>query len=97
MKRHNPESIGDVLRQLLEESSLQNRMDELKAAGLWKNIVGEHLAAQCSVPLVKNGVMRVGVPNASLRNELQMSRSRLRSIINRTIGKEIITEIKFTS
>ena len=97
MKRHDPESVGDVLRQLLEESSLQARMDELRAAGLWSNIVGEALSSQCSKPLVKNGVMQIGVPNASLRNELHMNRTRIRLLINETIGKETIKEIKFTS
>ncbi|MCH5226047.1 MAG: DUF721 domain-containing protein [Muribaculaceae bacterium] len=97
MQRHDPESVGDVLRQLLEESSLQSRMDELKAANIWPHIVGESLALQCSKPLVKNGVMQIGVPNAALRHELMMNRSRMRALINNTIGKETITEIKFTS
>lgn len=97
MERQAPQSLGEVLRRLLEETSLQDRMDELKAAGLWQNVVGKALAAQCSKPLVKNGVMQIGVPNASLRNELQMNRSSLRALINKSIGKEIITEIKFTS
>lgn len=97
MQRHTPQSIGDVLRNLLEETSLQNRMDELKAADLWKSIAGESLAALTSKPFIKNGIMSIGVPNASLRNELHMNRSRLREIINKKIGKEIISEIKFTS
>ena len=97
MKRYSPQSLGDVLRDLLQETSLQNRMEELRAADLWKSVVGETLAALTSKPFVKNGIMSVGVPNPSLRNELHMSRSRLREIINSHIGKEIITEIRFTS
>ena len=97
MQRHTPQSIGDVLRNFLEETSLQNRMDELKAADLWKTVVGDGLAELTSKPSVKNGVMSVGVPNASLRNELLMNRSSLKDIINKKIGKEVITEIKFTS
>lgn len=97
MKRQDPESVGDVLRQLLEETSLQSRLDELRAANIWKDIVGDYMANQCSKPLVKNSVMQIGVPNASLRHELMMNRSRLREIINKTIGKETISEIKFTS
>ena len=97
MQRHTPESVGDVLRNFLEQTSLQNRMDELKAADLWKSVVGEALTALTSKPLVKNGVMSVGVANASLRNELLMNRTSLRKIINNRMGKEIISEIKFTS
>lgn len=97
MQRYNPQSVGDVLRDLLEQTSLQNRMDELKAADLWKQVAGNAIADLTSRPSVKNGVMSIGVPNASLRNELHMNRTRLREIINRNIGKEVITEIKFTS
>ena len=97
MERHSPQSVGDVLRNLLEETSLQNRMDELKAADLWRKIKGNSIADITSRPTVKNGLMSIGVPNASLRNELHMNRTRLKEIINETIGKEIITEIRFTS
>ena len=97
MQRYDPQSVGDVLRDLLDETSLQNRMDELKAADLWKLVAGPAIAELTSKPYVKNGVMSIGVPNASLRNELLMNRSRLREIINKNIGKEIITEIRFTS
>ena len=97
MQRHTPESVGDVLRNLLEETSLQQRMEELKAIEMWAKIVGPELASLTSRPAVKNGVMQVGVPNASLRNELLMNRSRLMQIINSTLGKQIIKEIRFTS
>lgn len=97
MERRKPQSVGDVLRDLLEETSLQSRMDELKAAELWPKVVGKEIAAQSSRPYVKKGRMQIGVPNASLRNELNINRSRLREIINQNFGKEIITEIRFTS
>ncbi|MCH5241997.1 MAG: DUF721 domain-containing protein [Muribaculaceae bacterium] len=97
MQRYTPQSVGDVLRDLLEQTSLQNRMDELKAADMWKRVAGNAIANLTGKPNVKNGVMYIGVPNASLRNELHMNRTRLREIINQNIGKEIITEIKFTT
>lgn len=97
MKRQKPQSVGDVLRDLLEETALKNRMDELKAADLWPAIVGREIARLSGKPFVKNGVMQIGVPNASLRQELHINRSRLRELINQNFGKEIITEIRFTS
>lgn len=97
MERIDPKSVGDVLRDLLEESALQSRMEELRAANLWPSIVGQHIASITSKPEVKNSVMTIGVPNAALRHELSMTRSRLIDIINNSIGKKIISEIKFTS
>ena len=97
MQRHSPQSVGDVLRNLLEETSLQNRMDELKAADMWEAVIGDAFAALTGKPFVKNGHMQIGVPNASLRNELNINRSRICSLINKTLGKEIITDLRFTS
>lgn len=97
MERKDPERVADVLRNLLEETALQTRMEELNAANNWEKIVGQQIAAQTSRPLVKNGMMQIGVPNASLRNELHMHRSRLRELLNQSIGKVIIKEIRFTS
>lgn len=97
MDKKIPESVGDVLRSLLEETSLQNRMDELKAVELWPLVAGQAIASECGRPTVKNGVMSIGVKNASLRHELHMSRSNLRALINNQLKKEIITEIKFIS
>ena len=97
MERKHPQTIGDVLRDLLNETSLQGRMDELKAADLWPRVAGEAIARECRRPMVKNGLMTVGVPNASLRQELYLNKTRLKEIINSLIGKEIITEIRFIS
>ena len=95
MKRAKPESIGEVLRNLLEESSMQAKLDELKAAGIWKTIVGEEIAGICRKPDVASGIMTIGVPNAPLRHELMMNRTQLRHAINNRIGVEIIKEIRF--
>lgn len=97
MERKIPQSVGDVLRTLLDETSLQGRMDELKAADLWPSVVGSQIASQCGKPVVRNGIMSIGIPNASLRNELHFNRSRMIAIINDMIGKKIIQEIKFVS
>lgn len=97
MERKHPESVGDVLRSLLEETSLKSRMEELEAIELWPKIAGDSIASECRKPKVKNGIMTIGVPNASLRNDLHMNRSLLRQHINKQLGKETITEIRFIS
>ena len=97
MKRREPQSVGDVLRNLLEESSLQNRMEELRAAELFMKIVGDHISSQIRSRRVEKGILTLGIPNASLRQELNMNRTSLKNLINKTIGKETILEIKFVS
>lgn len=95
MKRQDPESVGDVLRQALQEQGMTDRLYETKAIGLWRPTVGDEIADLTSRPSVYNGIMTVHVRVAPLRHELNMSREVLRRIINDALGREVIREIYF--
>ena len=97
MERLDPQCIGDVLRMLFQESCMQDTLDERRAIELWSKVVGENISSLCRRPEVRQGVLTVGVPNASLRHELFMNRTGIRLNINELIGKETIQEIKFIS
>lgn len=95
MKRLDPESAGDVLRRVIEEQGMTTRLLETRAIALWQSVVGDDLAAMTSRPTVSKGVMTVGVPNPSLRNNLNMSRSALARHINSLLGKDVIKDLRF--
>lgn len=95
MKRVEPESIGDVLRQTLESQGMTERLYETRAINLWPAIVGEEIACLTSRPMMHDGLMTVYVRNASLRQELNMSRSSLARIINDTLGREVVKDMRF--
>lgn len=95
MKRYDPESLGDVLRDTLQEAGLTERLLETQAAAVWPRVAGSYLAEQTGKPYVRAGVMQIRVPGASLRHDLNMNRTTLRNLINREVGKEIISELRF--
>lgn len=95
MKKIEPQSIGDVLRETIQDCNMEKRMAELKAIDIWRRIVGAQMAALCGKPTVINGKMRVPVPGASLRQELNMNRTSLIRLINSELGKPVITEMRF--
>lgn len=97
MERKESQSIGDILRLAFQDNCMQDRLDECKAVELWQSVIGESNAKECRRPFVKDGIMTVGVPNASLRHELSMNRSLICRTINNMIGKETISEIRFIS
>ena len=86
-----------VLKGEAQDNCMQDRLDERKAVDAWASVVGADLAAQCMRPVVRDGVMAVGVRNASLRQELTMNRSRLCRAINSAVGRVIIEDIRFTA
>ena len=85
------------MREVFSRNQMQSRLDECKAVELWPRIVGEAIAGECKKPFVKGGTMFVATSNASLRNELSMSRSLIRKEINSLLGKEIIKDINFVT
>lgn len=95
MKRVNPELIGDVLRQTLQQQGMTERLYEAKAVAIWPMIVGEGLASQCGKPFVNAGIMTMYVRSAPLRQELNMQRSALARAINNALEREVIKDIRF--
>lgn len=95
MERRDAVTVGDVLRECLEKSSMQGRLDEIRACEVFPTVVGTHIASMCGHPYIRNGVMTVGTSNASLRSELNMSRGRILKRINEIMGKEVVTEVLF--
>lgn len=97
MRRIEPQSIGDILREAIEASQVAEHLDEMRAAEQWPLIVGDEIAGMCMRPFVKAGQMTVRVPDASLRHELMMHKSNLLRDLNRFAGKEVIKSLRFTS
>lgn len=97
MKRLEPELLGDVLRQAIEDDNLTIKLQETRAISLWPAIVGAQMAQRTSRPEVRKGIMYIGVPNASLRNELHMCRSGIIQAINNSLKSEVIKDIRFIS
>ena len=95
MKRCEPESVGDVLRQTLHEEGMTERLYETRAAALWPAIVGEEIASLSTKPFVAGGIMTVRIAVPSLRQELNMSRTSLIKIINDSLRREVIKDIRF--
>ncbi len=95
MERRDAVTVGDVLRECLEKSSMQGRLDEVRACDAFPLVVGTHIASLCHRPYIHNGVMTVGVSNASLRSDLNMRRGGIKKGINEILGKDVVKEILF--
>ena len=95
MERRDVVTVGDVLRECLEKSSMQGRLDEVRACDAYSLVVGTHIASLCHRPYMRSGVMTVGVSNASLRSELNMRRGGIMKGINEILGKDVVKEILF--
>lgn len=95
MERKDAVSLGELLRLSIEASENSRRFDEVTAINTWPSVVGAEIASMSPRPVVKKGIMYISLHNAGLRQELNMQRSALCAALNRKVGKEIISEIRF--
>lgn len=95
MERKEVVTVGDVLRECLEKSSMQGRLNEVRACDAFASVVGAQLAAICSRPEIRRGLMTIGVSNASLRSELNMRRGAVLKAINEIVGSDVVKDIAF--
>ena len=97
MKRIESVSIAEVLRQAIEDSDMESRLAETRAAAAWPAVVGSHIAGQTGRPFVEAGVMTVVCRSAALRQELSMQKSLLVKLLNQAARAEAISELGFRS
>ena len=93
MFRRNSQSIGDVIKQFINESNLENKIFEQKIIRLWPEIMGPQIAEMTTNIYVKNKVLYISVSSSVLRNELLMCRSTLVKSINKSIGTELLSNV----
>lgn len=95
MKRTEPKSIGQIIRESIEQAGMTGTVAEQRACYLWSEVVGPVINRYTFKRYVERGVMHVYLTSAALKNELSFNRSSLVKRINQAVGSEAITSIIF--
>ena len=85
------EAIGDMLR----DYNLAGKFDEKRLIESWGKVMGKVVANRTTKIYIKNSVLFVEVSSAPLRNELNMSKSKVLALINKEVGEGIVNEVIF--
>lgn len=95
MKRTEPKSIGQIIRESIEQAGMTETVAEQRACYLWAEVVGPVINRYTFKRYVERGVMHVYLTSAALKNELSFNRSSLVKRINQAVGSDAITSIIF--
>lgn len=94
MIRKNSQTIGEVIRDFLEENKhLQQKLHEKRIEHAWTEVLGEMVMRYTRNLYVKNRILYVSISSSVLRNELNLSRERLTESLNRHAGAHVIDGI----
>lgn len=70
-------------------------MAEHQACYLWPQIVGQGINRLTTRRYIDHGIMHVYLTSAALRQELSFNADKLVELINRAVGSDVITAIRF--
>ncbi len=93
-KRLNNESpIGDVLKAFIETNKLQDGMDKIDVQAAWKSLMGNGVNSYTKEVMLKGSTLYVSLTSAVLREELSYGKTKIISMINDELQKEVVTDI----
>ena len=93
MRGNNNRKVGDIIRKLMKNPKLAEKLDKLDALDAWEKIIGMQLCKYITDQKIYKGILYVKLKSAVVRNELSYKKSDFISQINQKIGKELITDI----
>lgn len=91
----NEHSLGDLLKELLKEYHLSDKIYEIKANEIWPKVVGKMIAKHTKGLYYRNKKLYVTLDNAALKEELHFSKTKLLKQLNKQAGDNIVEEIFF--
>lgn len=94
MTRKEPQSLDVILAQWIREYDLEKPLLEHRVVEQWEQILGKTIARYSRDIEVKDGMLRVRITNAALRQELFEQRFRLIKKLNDAVGGEAIKDIR---
>lgn len=95
MKRTEPKSVAEIIREGIERAGLSSTVAEQRACYLWPEVVGPGVNRYTFKRYVERGVLHVYITSAALKNELSFNRGALVEQINRAVGANAISNIVF--
>ncbi|MBO4577182.1 MAG: DUF721 domain-containing protein [Paludibacteraceae bacterium] len=94
MKRKEAQSLDSVIAEWIRMNDLEKPLLEHRVVEQWADILGSMIARYSQDIVVKDGMLRVRITNAALRQELFEQRFRLIQKLNDAVGGEAIKDIR---
>jgi len=89
------QSLKIAIDAMLKKFGIDNAIAQNNAINLWNEIVGDKVAKNTQPDKVEHGIITVKVSSPTWRQELYFQKKEIILKINKTIGKNVIRDIRF--
>ena len=95
MKRHEVETIGQLMQEYLRNEGLETPLLEHRIVQAWQEVAGPVASSYTGQLYVRNGILHVQIRSAALRQNLVMGQTLLAQRLNAHVGHQVISSIRF--
>ncbi|HPJ11728.1 MAG TPA: DUF721 domain-containing protein [Flavobacterium sp.] len=92
-RRNNESSIGDVLREIIENNKLQPGIDQIAVKDAWKNLMGNGVNTYTRNIVLKGNTLYVELTSAVLREELSYGKDKIIRMINEELRRDVVAAV----
>jgi hypothetical protein len=93
-KRLNNQScVGDVLKHFISANKLQPGIDQIDARDAWKKLMGNGVNYYTKNIVLKGSTLFVELSSSVLREELSHGKSKIVTMINDELKREVVKEV----
>lgn len=94
MKRNNDnQSIQDVLKAFVSENNLEKGLDKVNVSEAWAKLMGNGVNNYTTGIELKHETLYVQLSSSVLREELSYGKEKIISMLNESLGKEVVKKI----
>ncbi len=91
----DPTKISDSMQQMLNRFKLKEPMARYDIMTTWENIMGKVVAKHTLKIYIKQKCMYVHLDSSVLRNEFEMSKTKIIELVNKEAKMKLIADVMF--
>lgn len=92
-RKKNNMSIGEALQEFISENKLQKGIDKVMVKEAWASLMGNGVNNYTTGVELQNNTLFVSLSSSVLREELSHGKSKIISMLNEELGREVISKI----
>ena len=91
----NAQKIKSVLGEFISKNALSDGIDTARIQENWSSIMGENISAYTKEVSLQQNVLIVKLSSSVLRQELSYGKEKIVEMVNKSLGKDKIQDIRF--
>jgi predicted nucleic acid-binding Zn ribbon protein len=94
-RKADTSTVREAMRELLDAYQLKNKYEQTQLINSWERLMGAPIARRTDKLSISNRKLYVKLNSAALKQELNLSKSKILSLFMREFGELIVDDVVF--